>query len=360
MIKKIMLLFIVTIYITQNTFAEPIDSINIGKKKCYLIQDNKKGYSYMKMESEREHRASGKLPNNEIYATGQSTNSLTEKNDSAFYLYEWNSGMSGGYYEMHIIEKNNLIYADRLNANIDGEANTFSEIIDLNSMNYVRRSSKYVQNGKLMVASAEGNISNKFANFVPIYGGHKIKGKSDLSAAATINHTENQLIFSITVIDDIVNNGTTIHSDHVELWWSESAFDGELNEKPEDNTRQLLVFFDGEKMSSSLGYPEGQAKVGLKDPSYEKLTNGYKMSFRLDSDMIIKSNFLDGEKGRNTIEDGDVLLMTLVVSDSDRSKKQESMVATSELEWGNPSTFGRIVVVKKGQFPLVSQNLFYH
>jgi len=336
--------------------SEIFDSLEIGNKKLFLLKSNEDNTSFCTYNRNGSNPVSGKLPANETFGTGQSTIHFEKNIDTAFIDYEWNSGLSGGFYRTNIGLDDNGISLKNIVGSFDNENTNYTEEIDFTKRKYNRKCGNFSQSGTLQIAAEEGTSNLPFVDFIPAYGKQNIKNKEDLSASVTINYSESILHFSIEVTDDYIVTGNTINSDHIELWWSDAAFNGSLVTKPGEKTWQLLVYFDGNNAFCSAGYPENVKNLIADRINYLKTDKGYKFDFTIASNLLNHENQF---KSNGNNDDGDILLMTIVISDSDMTKKQEAMIASSQLKWGNPATFGRVGLVKNGKKPIVSWNSFF-
>lgn len=302
---------------------------------------------------------SGKLPINEMYGTGQSSIYLSKKEDSLCCNYEWNSGSSGGFYRANLTYDDSLVYTNNITVSLDNEMINYNETVNFITRSFSRKTEKFTNDGPLIIATDKKIAGLPFKDFIPIFGKQNIKNRSDLSAAATITYSKSEAFFSIDVQDDFLVFGKNIKSDHIELWWSDAVFEGELNTKPTEKTRQLLIFFDGTTSFCIPGYPENDSKIIANDITLKKTTTGYTVSFSVPLRILYTTNSFNNDTLPQSNNDGNIMLMTIIVSDTDESKKQESMIATSNLKWGNSSTFGRVALIKNGKIPVLSWNHFF-
>ena len=128
---------------------------------------------------------------------------------------------------------------------------------------------------------------------------------------------------------------------------------------------QLAIGFNQDNTPKvELYYPE------LKNPAPIEVQitgqrEGYTMEFVLTSDWLEKYIMLydiffsakDLSYKENYDEYFKSLGMTIVISDTDdiSNRKQDTLMATSKLKWGNPLTFGRVDLYKEFKQPTVEQ-----
>jgi hypothetical protein len=212
--------------------------------------------------------------------------------------------------------------------------------------------------GPILAAGRSFNPSLAFSDFTVVHGKERWNGKADLSASAVARWNRDSLSLQITVKDDVVRLGPGIHSDHIELWAGPAVFSvSGLRQKPAPEDIQLMISMVDGKVLATVAHPENSAPPRPLEGRYETTSDGYFVEFTVPSALLLdRPSFSDYKGPVNDVPllEGDLLPFTLVISDSDKEGQQKTLAASSNLKWGNPVTFGRILLL--GDHPLPELN----
>jgi len=189
-------------------------------------------------------------------------------------------------------------------------------------------------------------------------------GASDLSFSAATLWDSESLYIAVSVTDENViyveNWDKILKGDHLELWFDFSDFlvdlveNMQIRQKPDESVVQIGIGI-AENSSDNIVrflYPEKpNENYGIVSSS--SLTpNGYQIEVQIPFSSLQKFVPEDYQwtSGRN-------FGFTVVVSDTDNpaKRKQDCLMATSAVKWGNPYTFGACYLFEqyeKPEFPL--------
>ncbi len=215
-----------------------------------------------------------------------------------------------------------------------------------------------VARGPILVAGPEFDSKQAFSEFQVVHGKAGWKGAADLSASAQAKWRKDGLSFRVFVKDDAVVTGSGIGNDHVEVWFAHSLLDvggqGTRTKASQVDTQVLVSIVDG-KVVGAVSSPKDRAGPLALDGSFQAAEDGYVLEFRIPAEPLFPGgrppwSDLDDASEKSFVE-GDLLPFTLVVSDADVKGKQKALLATSALKWGNPTTFGRILLSGKHGLP---------
>jgi hypothetical protein len=201
------------------------------------------------------------------------------------------------------------------------------------------------------------------------FGQSNWSGPADLSFETAMRYDTKGLYLNIKVKDDkrVPYKKSLLACDHVELWfdldYSKVAMvDGdyelaELRTKPDAKTFQLAVLpKQGGACSFRQFYPEGKEQEDIEGMvGYSSETkDGWEIEFLLP--FTVFENIM--QESMNT-GDNAFMNMTITISDSDNAEqpKQETMMATSNLKWGNPCTFGKAFFKERVRKPIMLSDL---
>jgi hypothetical protein len=177
----------------------------------------------------------------------------------------------------------------------------------------------------------------KTATFVT-HGSRSDTADADLDVRATLSGET--VTLTITIVDDLdvplragrSSDAQLLRSDHVELWYQEGA-----------SVRQLGIarLADGTAQARWLHPPRLTAPlpvVAAPGPGTVTVQLPFRQIFR-------RKALLPELAGK--------VRLTAAFSDTDRAgRRQQTLVATSTLRWGDPSTFGELVWFENGgRFP---------
>ncbi|MBU3913941.1 hypothetical protein KKA14_00230 [bacterium] len=304
---------------------------------------------------------SEELPRDERYATGEARLSFSDNNEKDLILiYDWNSGHTGGSSVVNV--KNSdceflVTKFNRFNLSALKETITVNDKYDfLNNTFAVDYNQKSLITGAIVNANQISiNNPERFSDFEVVYGEKNIKDNKDFSALLKLSWEPSAIKVNLTVKDDSVQFGKGIHSDHVEIWYASTIYRGKLLTKPKDENekrpyaKQFMINIENNKIILSVGYPEESTpNIELKGNVILN-DDGYNMQFEIPNTLIYKKKMFKKDT---------ILNMTTIVSDADDRRKQESMIATSKVKWGNPSTFGRVLLKGNFKSPKLSGDFF--
>ncbi|WP_329728659.1 hypothetical protein [Archangium sp.] len=184
----------------------------------------------------------------------------------------------------------------------------------------------------LLVAGNSFDEQQAFRDFVPVYGEKNLKDDSDLSVQLMMRWDAERIHFKLKVRDDFVLFGKDIHTDHVELWGL-----------PKGGGQHLVYFYENEEI-----WLVPANSPGSKEPlrgEYMLMEDGYEVKFEIPYFLHMRSGSFKGDE---------VLGATIVISDADRDRKQETLIATSALNQKVSWTWGKIFLRGKSELPEVS------
>ncbi|HEX5747977.1 MAG TPA: hypothetical protein VFZ09_17175 [Archangium sp.] len=183
----------------------------------------------------------------------------------------------------------------------------------------------------LLVVGNSFDEKQAFRDFVPVYGAKNLKDDGDLSAQLMMRWDAERIHFKVKVLDDFVLFGKGIHTDHFELWGL-----------PKGGGQQLVYFDKNEEIwLVPADSPESRQPL---NGEYMLMEDGYEVKFELPYFLYSMSDSLKGNE---------VLDATIVISDADRDRKQETLIGTSLVN-AKPWTWGKIYLQGKQEWPELS------
>jgi Carbohydrate family 9 binding domain-like len=298
--------------------------------------------------------SSGLLPPDAQYATGSASGSIVTTKATTQYTYEWTSRKFGG---VHSAQLNSECRSEYFESYFAAEGKSYKEGLDLRKRKFSRLIGNKTIVGNILL-SDKSQPKKESGQFECIFGCKKRSGTKDLDASTTFTWNETGIDVRIDVQDDSVRFGNKVKNDHIE-WWVSTAgvMDFEQKATPENTMQVMLYCEENDKISAVYGYPEKNNRRPEISGTCKVQQGGYSFHFTLPATQLSRRRMLGDSKSTTVLEEGDVFLLTFLVSDGDTSEKQESIIATSPLKWGMPGTFGRVILVDGGKAPLVSQNL---
>lgn len=298
--------------------------------------------------------SSGLLPPDAQYATGAASGSIVTTKTTTLYTYEWTSGQFGGAHSAHL---NSECRSEYFESYFQAEGKSFREILDLKKRKFTRSAGKKAITGNVLFAD-RSQPKKESDQFECAFGCNKRSGTKDLDASTTMKWNETGIEVRIDVQDDKVKFGNKLKHDHIE-WWVSTAGVIDFEQKANsENSMQVILYCDeNEKISAVYGYPEKNDQRPEIKGTCKIQQGGHYFHFILPAILLSRRKMVEVSKSIKMLEEGDIFRMTFLVSDSDTSDKQETIIATSPLKWGMPGTFGRVILVDGGKAPLVSQNL---
>ena len=191
-------------------------------------------------------------------------------------------------------------------------------------------------------------------------------GPEDLSFQAGALWLDDGIVIGVAITDDVLvpasASGHELRSDHVEMWFDAEAFllhphDDPFadRDKPDQWVRQLGFILSGEPPACTVRsfVPSSKPAPDGVHAAWARTEKGYSMEVMLPfswfrrfvNASVLKPKFYLAQFG-----------FSIVVSDTDSAEapRQDCLMGTSELEWGDPRTFG-ISHLRGGAF-LASQN----
>jgi hypothetical protein len=202
-----------------------------------------------------------------------------------------------------------------------------------------------------------------------VYKPENWSGVSDLSFAAAALWDDNGLYLGLVVEDDRVipveNWETILKGDHVELWldfadslvlWDDEGWP--VRQKPDSQIMQIGI---GVPEVGVVGpvirtlYPEPEGTSGIV-AAVSPTQTGYTLEMAIPS--LLFEMFAPAHDEWQW-QPGLAFGLSIVVSDTDNpeNRRQDCLMATSAVQWGNPYTFGVGSLVEtyaKPDFPLTS------
>lgn len=170
------------------------------------------------------------------------------------------------------------------------------------------------------------------------YGFERWVDHRDLSATYYIGYHESSTYIFVDVEDSVVRQNLTgdqaLRGDHVELWFGDE----------EGNRYQIALLpgnFKDTEPESMLWYYENRAVTGTPLDTVSvasRLTSrGYSIEARIPLSVMGKQSFHEIHR------------FTLAVSDSDEADRQEKLLTSSSLVWGEAWSLGEIIWREKGR-----------
>ena len=165
------------------------------------------------------------------------------------------------------------------------------------------------------------------------YGFNRWKSDFDLSAKVNVGYDEDNVYFYIRVFDDVFRQNNfgdkMLRGDHLELWFSnEDDYRVQIGVSP-GNFKEIPA-------EALLWFKESRAKTGNKLDEVEVASrreeDGYCVEMRLPVE-VLPPNYISEETG----------LFSFVISDSDKADKQEKILTSSSLTWGESYSLGEII-----------------
>lgn len=201
-----------------------------------------------------------------------------------------------------------------------------------------------------------------------VYKPENWSGVSDLSFAAATLWDDNGLYLGLVVEDDRVipveNWETILKGDHLELWldfadslvlWDDEGWP--VRQKPDSQIMQIGIGVPevGVGPVIRMLYPEPEGTLGIV-AAVSPTQTGYTLEMAIPSLLFEMSAPAHDEW---QWQPGLAFGLSIVVSDTDNpeNRRQDCLMATSAVQWGNPYTFGVGSLVEtyaKPDFPLTS------
>jgi hypothetical protein len=196
-----------------------------------------------------------------------------------------------------------------------------------------------------------------------VYTPENWSGSSDLSFSAVTLWDTDALYLAVNVTDENVvyveNWDNILKGDHLELWFDFSDFlvnweNMQIRQKPDASVVQIGVGIAKDSQSSLIRffYPEKPNEPSGILSSSSPTDQGYQIEMQIPF-----SVFQEFVPENYQWADGQGFGFTVVVSDTDdpTNRKQDCLMATSAVKWGNPYTFGACYLFEryeKPDFPL--------
>ncbi len=196
-----------------------------------------------------------------------------------------------------------------------------------------------------------------------VYKSENWNGASDLSFSASTLWDPDALYISVNVVDENVvyveNWNEILKGDHLELWFDFSDFlvnweNIQIRQKPDQSVVQIGIGVakNSRDNVACFLYPEKPNEKSRIVSSSLLTENGYQVEIQIPF-----SVFQEFVPDDYQWTDGQNLGFTVVVSDTDNptERKQDCLMATSTVKWGNPYTFGACYLFEryeKPDFPL--------
>ncbi len=324
---------------TLGIILSSISAFCFAEPSYQLITEN--DASYILYQDGKTQCRSAALPPEEQFGTGASTLTLSHDSPKTLKLeYASTSGHFGMESSMIIAKADCHFSVSKMVNHYLYDPGTYIEHYHFADKTYrTEHQGRELSSGSILGSDTRQSINHA------IYGN---ASASDLSGQVTITHQEDTLSFSIDVTDDTIVFGEGIHSDHIEIWYATVVHDPKpitsLKEQ-EHNVRQWLINIIDDRIILSFGYPESVERIMLPG-SVTMTENGYSVQFSLSTQNMIP----------RPLSDNALLNMSIVISDADEDKKQSTMIATSKLKYGNPSSFGRVLLTRT-PLPRASETL---
>ncbi|MEQ9289367.1 MAG: sugar-binding protein [Cyclobacteriaceae bacterium] len=196
--------------------------------------------------------------------------------------------------------------------------------------------------------------------------------KKDLSFSTSTTWDSEFIYLNVEVTDDevILNSGEDIiYGDHIEFWLdfsneritkskhdvflegSRFKYYRTIRNEPDSTLVQGIIGLNQNDINSSSVIINRKESTNITLESKHKLTDtGYSVEFTIPLKQLGKEIFNIDLDYSYTNELG----FTVVVSDTDNSKtkKQETLMATSTLKHGNPFTLGSLFLIDKFEMPV--------
>lgn len=342
-----------------------IDNVSIGEEVYSLLKKSDGNQFIGRNLDKNSECLSNDLPPNSSYIRGETYLSFTKTDKNILNIqHEAFSGNSSRYYDFSIDEKSCNYYVSSLIKRYGTSKGIYVENYDFLNRKYeISYKGSLLSKGSVLVANEDYHNDDsvvKFDSFMATYGNRNIKSSLDLSAKIEVLWKKDYLHVKLFVRDDYLNFGRGIHKDHIEVWLAEETYQGRpfKSRKDKDSkVKQYLINIVDNKPLLTYGFPEKPGYESELEGNIKEVKEGYEIDFKLMySDMLSEREFDYVENNVKQFVDGDLLNMTFVISDSDKRGKQESMIATSKLKYGNPSTFGKLLLLKR-QLPELSKVL---
>ena len=165
------------------------------------------------------------------------------------------------------------------------------------------------------------------------YGFNRWKSDFDLSAKVNVGYDDDNVYFYIRVFDDVFRQNNSgdkmLRGDHLELWFAnEDDYRVRVGVSPGNFTT-----IAGEAL---LWFRDSRARTGKKLDEIEVASrreeDGYCVEMRLPVELL-PPDYMSEEVG----------LFSFVISDSDSADKQEKILTSSSLTWGESYSLGEII-----------------
>ncbi len=185
---------------------------------------------------------------------------------------------------------------------------------------------------KWVLKSNANKIDSSWKRLEVTYGFEKWKNDFDLSAKYYIGYDERNLYILAKVADDVFRQNLSgdkgLRGDHIELWFGDNY----------SNKYQLALLpgnFGNIKPEIMQWYNKN------KPVSNKKISGAEIKSKKTDNGYIIEAKIPFSEFGEPNLFN--LTKFTFSVSDSDEADKQEKLLASSSLTWGDNWSIGEII-----------------
>ncbi|MDI6735540.1 MAG: sugar-binding protein [bacterium] len=168
-----------------------------------------------------------------------------------------------------------------------------------------------------------------------IYEPSNWQGKDDLSAMAMVQGDDKNLYLAVEVKDDKFvqqfSGDKILNGDHLEVWFATPKGTYQLGISPGDFEKlgaEVLLWLPGVSTKKKQDILKGTEVASKKD------STGY----FLEAKIPLANLGIDPQKNKS-------IGFTVVISDTDNKAKpkQDCLLASSELKWNKPETFGKLV-----------------
>lgn len=346
----------------QSRLLKQTSSVKVKGESYYLLEGEYQAQYLGRQQSENTVCSSQQFPRNERYATGDSYLSFKrEPKDTLALIYEWSSGHVGGSTSITVEEKNCNYFVPKIETSSLNGGARYTEKYNFSKSTYSTKYKKLaslkgdIVKGKKLEGKQEFHSAGY--ELQPSYGAKNIVDSADFSGTTSIFWEDKFLHFHLSISDENIVFGEGIHADHIEIWSAERVYTGKPITKlkgQRDNVKQFLINIINDKIVLTYGFPNKASYKSTLEGHVSRAENGYSLDFKIPYEEFFSGRRFIMDMGVEDFFNGDLLNMTVVVSDADERGKQESMIATSKLKYGNPSTFGRVLLLEKDDLPALS------
>ncbi|GAK59754.1 TM1410 hypothetical-related protein [Candidatus Vecturithrix granuli] len=192
------------------------------------------------------------------------------------------------------------------------------------------------QDDEWVLFSYPGYLKNSPVGNPITYGFEKWTSDFDISAKMYAGYDQEQLYFFIEVYDDLFSQAYSgdkmLRGDHIELWFASA--DGEkvqIGVSPGNFAEfapEARLWYQGQRPVSEYPLPEIAIAAKLTD-------QGYLLEFAVPFALL--------PQGYKKIGSA---LFSITISDSDQEGKQEKLLSSSSLKWGESHSLGELIFQK--------------